>query len=120
MLKKYKYDLLIVGVIFIIALASFLATMIPKWTDNGNNLHARIYNDNVLVLDVCLSTLTEDQEITIDGAESEITIHLSKSGVYVSHSGCKNQICVNTGKINYDGGVITCLPNKVYIEVVAI
>lgn len=37
--------------------------------------------------------------------------------VFVNSASCKNQICVNTGKISKKGESIVCLPNKVIVEI---
>ncbi len=61
--------------------------------------------------------LSRDQEITIDqhGHINKITI---KNGqVQMSYSDCKNQICINDGKISKTSQSIVCLPNKVMVEI---
>ena len=37
--------------------------------------------------------------------------------VYMKDATCKNQICVNTGKISKKGEMIVCLPNKVTVKI---
>ncbi len=37
--------------------------------------------------------------------------------VFVKKANCKNQVCVNTGKISKKGESIVCLPNKVIVEI---
>lgn len=61
--------------------------------------------------------LSRDQEITIeqDGHINKITI---KDGqVQMSYSDCKNQVCVNDGKISKTSQSIVCLPNRVMVEI---
>ena len=36
----------------------------------------------------------------------------------MKYSDCKNQICVNTGKISRAGEIIVCLPNYVIVEII--
>lgn len=45
------------------------------------------------------------------------TIIIKDGVVYMSDSSCKNQICVNTGKILKKGESIICLPNRVVVEI---
>lgn len=45
------------------------------------------------------------------------TIIIRDGEVYVSEANCKNQICVNSGKISKKGESIVCLPNKVIVEI---
>jgi hypothetical protein len=37
----------------------------------------------------------------------------------MDYSDCKNQVCVNTGKISKAGETIVCLPNYVIVEIVS-
>ena len=45
------------------------------------------------------------------------TITVKDGEDYMSDSTCKNQICVNSGKISKKGESIICLPNKVTVEI---
>ncbi len=52
---------------------------------------------------------------TVDTGTNTVII---KDGiVYISDATCKNQVCVNTGKISKKGESIICLPNKVIVEI---
>ena len=45
------------------------------------------------------------------------TVIIKDGIVYISNATCKNQVCVNTGKISKKGESIVCLPNKVVVEI---
>ena len=45
------------------------------------------------------------------------TVIIKDGVVYISDATCKNQVCVNTGKISKKGESIICLPNKVIVEI---
>ena len=45
------------------------------------------------------------------------TVVIKDGEVYMENATCKNQVCVNTGKISKKGESIVCLPNKVIIEI---
>ena len=45
------------------------------------------------------------------------TVIIKDGIVYISNATCKNQVCVNTGKISKKGESIICLPNKVIVEI---
>lgn len=45
------------------------------------------------------------------------TVVIKDGEVYMESASCKNQICVNTGKISKKGESIVCLPNKVIVEI---
>ena len=44
-------------------------------------------------------------------------IEIKDGVVFVKSASCKNQVCVNTGKISKKGESIVCLPNKVIVEI---
>ena len=45
------------------------------------------------------------------------TFIISSGAVYMCEADCKNQICVNTGRISKRGECIVCLPNRVILEI---
>ena len=45
------------------------------------------------------------------------TVIIKDGIVYISDATCKNQVCVNTGKISKKGESIICLPNKEIVEI---
>lgn len=51
-----------------------------------------------------------------DLGENEVEI--SGGAVRVSHSDCKNQVCVDAGWASWPGQVITCLPHQLVVQVV--
>ena len=61
--------------------------------------------------------LSEDRKITVEekGCFNRIVIKGGK--VWMEKANCKNQVCVNTGRISEAGGSIVCLPNKVAVTV---
>lgn len=63
-------------------------------------------------------SLYEDREIDIEqnGHHNHITI--SNGTVSMTFSDCKNQVCVNDGKISQTKDSIVCLPNKVLVEII--
>jgi len=62
-------------------------------------------------------SLCEDGEIDIDQNNHHNHITISQGTVSMTFSDCKNQICVNDGKISETKDTIVCLPNKVLVEI---
>lgn len=61
-------------------------------------------------------TITQDEQTTN-------TIHVTPSSVWMEHSTCENQDCVDQGTVSLDnlstrvlGNMIICLPNEVVLE----
>ncbi len=74
------------------------------------NLKVYIYSEKELVEVVDLS---RNQELGINGVQ----IVIQNQEVLVSYSPCKDQICVHQGKIRSAGQTITCLPQRVFIQI---
>ena len=61
--------------------------------------------------------LTESTELEIEGVGGTNHLVIKDGSAWVSSADCKNQVCVNTGKIDSGSllGMITCLPHEVVI-----
>lgn len=69
-----------------------------------------IKQDNKIIYDKSIN-INE----TVDTGTNTIVI---KNGIiYMDDASCKNQICVNTGKISKKGESIVCLPNRIIVEI---
>lgn len=60
--------------------------------------------------------LAKDQEIDI-GPGNHISIQ--NGTVRMTYANCPDHICVHQGRISTDGAMITCLPNRVTVQVKA-
>jgi hypothetical protein len=63
--------------------------------------------------------LGEDRRFIVEGAEGPLDIQISKQGVAVLHSTCRNQVCVHTGRVGQAFRPVICAPNHVIIEITA-
>jgi len=62
-------------------------------------------------------SLYEDKTIEVKQADCTNYITIKEGLVSMESSTCKNQVCVNTGKISQTKDSIVCLPNKVMVEI---
>lgn len=69
--------------------------------------------------------LVEDSEYTLTQRDGEMsnTVHVTKDSVYMAHSTCDNQDCVQQGEVTRAnrqtrilGNMIVCLPNQVTLQ----
>lgn len=106
-MSKIKNDAILICSILIIAVVGLLVylSLAPK-----NNLAVYIYNDKELVEVIAID---EQKEIVIN----EVVIIIENSEVYVTSSPCSDQVCVHQGKIKSAGQTITCLPQRVFIQI---
>lgn len=61
--------------------------------------------------------LGRDDTITINRDGHKNIIRIQGGTVYMEYSSCKNQICVDTGKISKTNQSIVCLPNRVAVTI---
>lgn len=107
MIKK-KESIIILSVIVVLGVCLAFIRRAPSSAQS-----VRITQDNKVLYTV---SLYKDAEIEL---EHNIVV-IEKGYVYVREADCKNQICVNTGKISQKGEQIICLPNKVIVEVTSL
>lgn len=103
-MKKGDFILLTV----IIAVASALAVIFLKVKSDGKTLAVKV--DNKTVYEYPLDT---DREIVLE----HNTAVIKDGKAFMLSADCKNQICVNSGKISKRGECIVCLPNRVILEI---
>ena len=109
-MKKFKNDIILIIIILIFAISFYF---IFNAINNKDNLVCKIYQEQELKYEIALD---HDEEITLNTIDGKIVISINKDGVYVKESDCKDKTCMNQGKINKGGQVITCLPDKIYIK----
>ena len=114
-----KKDLLLIAAVLLAAGLLFLLTR--SGADPGCRVD--IYLDDVLYQSIRAG---EETTVIIEREGKKNIILFEKDGVSMHSSSCKNQVCVNTGKLFYDDALmlelnrwIVCLPNGVSLEVVS-
>ena len=103
---------MIKGDIFIIisvALA-FVATVVLLLCFSVGGSTVTVKQDNRVVYS---GSLYKDATVKLDGN----TVVIKDGESFMSDAECKNQVCVNSGKISKKGESIVCLPNKVTVEI---
>lgn len=63
--------------------------------------------------------IDRDVTFTVIGREGPLSISIAQKGVAVTHATCKNQVCVETGRIRRPFQQIICAPNHVIVEIVS-
>lgn len=89
---------------------AFVLSMVLLFFFSKQGSRVVIKQDNEIIYDKSIG-INE----TVDTGTN--TVIISDGVVYMSDATCKNQICVNTGKISKKGESIVCLPNKVIVEI---
>ncbi len=104
-----KKDLILIGAIVAVALAAlFLVNLTRK---EGEFAVVKI--DGV---EIAKYPLSVDATYSLNGGTN--TLVIENGYAYLSDATCPDHLCVNQGKINKTGQVITCLPNKLTISII--
>ena len=113
MKKTLRNDLILIGSLLVVVIASFLAVFLTR---KKNNLVAKIYVKNELVETIDLAK-SEDREFEIDGAKGKLTIIIKDHAIGVEESNCPHQDCVHMGLVKESNRPIVCAYNQVYIVI---
>ena len=98
--------------------AGLIAALLLLWKllpGSGGNA-VGVYQDGALVKTIYLPHTGETETLEISGVAGGNTIEVSKDGVRVISAGCPDQVCVQHGPLQKNGGPIICLPNRLTIE----
>ena len=91
-----KRDLIIIASILVIAIGLFLLVNLTK--KPGANVVVRV-----------------DGEYELNGGTN--ILHIEDGKAWLIDANCPDKLCMNQGKISYNGETITCLPNKLTVTV---
>lgn len=111
--KKFRNDVILAAVIFIIAAAGLLFANLTK--KQGSNVVVKIDG-----IETETFSLYEDRSFEIrtgkDGENINVLV-IENAKAYVSEADCPDGICVDYRPISNVGETIVCLPHKVVIEI---
>lgn len=105
-----KSDIILIGVIVLVALAGLLI-----FSFRGSGREVVVYRDGT---EVYRFELDSSEKIVLegkDGQENELVIEDGKA--YISYATCPDKICVKQGKITKEGETIVCLPHKIVVAI---
>ena len=106
--KTLRYDILLIAVLlFVSALA--LGIMLLSRTE-GERVVVEINGTQAAQY-----SLSVNGEYPLNGGTNILVIENGEA--YLRYADCPDKVCVNTGRIKYEGQTIVCLPNKIAITV---
>ena len=106
--KSYRLDIIIIAAILLVSFALLLVVTLSK--EEGSVVVVEI-DGNV----VATYPLNENAEYSLNGGTNNLIIANGKA--YLNYSNCPDHTCEKTGKIQYVGQTIICLPNKIAITI---
>ena len=105
----------------IMIIAILLVSIGIIWYTRGtaeDGKYANIYQNNQLIQTIDLSKVKESYTFTVYGDKGEEnTIEVRPSEIAMISASCPDHLCVKMGAIRNGAMPITCLPNRVVIEI---
>lgn len=108
--------LVLIVLIITLALASLLWILCK--TDTDKQITADIYQNGVLLQSISLDNVTEAYTFTVtgeNGCRNEIEVRPGSIGIVSAD--CPDKLCVHQGFISSSLLPITCLPNRLVIQI---
>jgi hypothetical protein len=105
---KYRLDIIVIAAILLASLALLLVMTLTK--EEGSVVVVEIDGATVATY-----SLEENGEYSLNGGTNVLVIENGKA--YLNYSNCPDHTCERTGKIQYVGQSIICLPNKIAITI---
>lgn len=99
----------------VVILACALYILLFSKKDNPKS--ADIYVGDELVRHIEDISSDELQWFTVETENGYNKICWQNNEIWVEESDCKNQVCVNTGKLSSENASIICAPHKVVVTV---
>lgn len=110
-----KNALFIIVLLSILAIASTLCLLLPY--EKESRYIAEIYQDGTLVANIPLAEVEEPFSFIIKGSGGCTNeVEVRPDGISIIAADCPDKLCVNQGMISDSRLPITCLPNKVVIQ----
>ena len=110
--KKYKRDLILVGVLLLAAVLLFLLMRSMQERNTGAGAVAVVSIDGE---EVGRYPLNKNGTFPLNGGSNILVVENGEA--WVSEANCPDKICMGMGKISRNGDFIACLPNRVIIVV---
>ena len=108
-----KNDILLIGILMMIAIGMFFVVKIFQ-SGTGGTLEVSV--DGRLYETVHYGDDTT-REIRIDHNGNLNVVRISDGKIKMVYADCPDQVCVHHRPIQYNNQTIVCLPNKVVVEI---
>ena len=107
--RKLFADITLIAFLLVLSLSAFIITELLR----EDGVFVRVSVNGEVVAEYSLSA---DGEYALNGGTNILVIENGEA--YIRWANCPKQICVKDGKISRAGERITCLENRVIVEVV--
>jgi len=116
--KPERRRAFVLGMILLILLAGACLFLIRPRTSTGQRRIARITQNGAIIREIDLSAVTKSFTIQLDGENGAYNIIEVRPGsIGIIEASCPDQLCVHMGFIQDTALPVTCLPNRVVIQI---
>lgn len=107
----------VLGMLLFILLAGACVSLIWLRASAGQRRIARITQNGAIVQEIDLNTVSKSYTIRLDGENGAYNIIEVRPGsIGIIEASCPDQLCVHMGFIQDTALPVTCLPNRVVIQ----
>ena len=106
--KKYRLDIIVIAAILLASIALLLIMTLTR--EEGAAVVVEIDGQTVATY-----SLYQNGEYSLNGGTNVLVIENGQA--YLNYSNCPDHTCEKTGKIQYVGQTIVCLPNLLTITI---
>ena len=106
--KKYRLDIIVIAAILLASIALLLIMTLTR--EEGAVVVVEIDGQTVATY-----SLYQNGEYALNGGTNVLVIENGQA--YLNYSNCPDHTCEKTGKIQYVGQTIVCLPNLLTITI---
>lgn len=79
---------------------------------------AVIYQNGEIVKKIDLNTVTSSYDLRFENEQGDYNVvHVEQGSISITEASCSDKLCVHMGKITNSNLPITCLPNKLVIQI---
>ena len=109
-----KNALIITAFLILLCLCSIVFLLLPR---TKTNYTADLYQDGVLIMTIPLDGTQEERTFTIEGKNGGVNeIQVLSHSIRILSADCPDRLCVKQGFIQDSRLPITCLPNRLVIQ----
>ena len=106
-----RNDIILIIIVLILGIGALIIMNLSK--KEGDKVVVSIAGNVVKTFD-----LHEDITYNIEGEDGKFNLLVIKDGkAHIEDASCPDKVCINFGEIQYNTEKITCLPNKVVVEI---
>lgn len=113
-----KKALILTLLLLFVGIGSFLWIWLFPANSTDTSFVADIYQNGTLLQSIPLSTVTEPYNLTISNEGNAVNeIEVRPDSIGIVYANCPDKLCVHQGFISDSLLPITCLPNRLVIQI---